>query len=43
MKRGSGRPVARADSTVGTEPASSGGGVDRMANAQRLVVLGRTG
>ena len=42
MKGGSGWPVARADSAVGTEPASPGV-VDRMADARRLAVFGGTG
>jgi hypothetical protein len=43
MERGSGRPVARADSVVGTELVSFGGGMVRMADARRFVVLERSG
>jgi hypothetical protein len=39
MKRGSGRSVTRADSTIGTESPSAGG-VDRMADVRRFVFGG---
>ena len=42
MKRGSGRSVTRADSTIGTE-SSSAGSVDRMADVRRFVVFGGAG